>query len=258
MSSNIGDLIWETEGTLFSVLDGLDITDVQAELVRLSADLDATKSQLTQLGGVVDNNQANTTAALLNLNTQVTNLAEQVGSYDGRITALEEADNNIEPRLIFLETEVGNLIVRADNMLQSIVVLQSRATASENRITALEAENNARLAAWFDFNKSSWTDIMMELGPMQFNVAYRLASTSSTASGLVMVYLSGNDQAVKVGKAYTGRWGATNFPYVSVSTSSQWAVRDWLVPVSQPIWVRYGASATSYVQSTGTLCIGEQ
>lgn len=257
MSSNIGDLIWETDGTLFSVLDGLDIADVQAEVARLSADLDVTKSQLTQLGGVVDNNQASTTAALLSLNTEVTNLANLVGSYDGRITALEEGENTLEPRVAILETEVGNLVVRADNMLQQITILSSRATSSENRLNALESINFERVNAWTAFEKTSWEDILTQLGSMQFGVSYRLASTNTTASGRVIVHVSDNDKAVKAGKAYSGIFQSTAFPYVSVNISSQWAAREWFVPVSQPIWVRYGASAASYTLATGSLCIGE-
>jgi len=171
MSTQIGDLIFESGKTLFEILDSLDVPQVASQLDATNLRLDEVNDQLRQLSVIVDTNQANNNASFVSINTQLDSLRAQVtllseellpipneiaslttlvNSFDGRINLLEINNdilatrmNSLDNQMSTLNNQMSTLNNQMSTLTTDVAVLSVTVTSFNSRITSLEA-NKAR------------------------------------------------------------------------------------------------------------------
>lgn len=119
MSTNIGDIIFGTNSTLFQVLDTLDVPSLSAQIAALEERIDEVNYQLRQLGVIVDQNQIKNNTEFVNVNTRVDNLQAEVNALATLITGWDE-------RIISVETEVNNLSVAVQQLSLTVTGFDAR------------------------------------------------------------------------------------------------------------------------------------
>lgn len=133
MSTEIGDLIFETGKTLFQILDELDVTTVSIKLDAVDNRLVEVDDQLRQLGVIVDSNDAANQARFINIETDVNQLENSIGGFDNRITQVEQSNNSVVLQVTQLTNEV--------NVLSSLVAsFDQRITTNSISINSISAQ----------------------------------------------------------------------------------------------------------------------
>lgn len=132
MTTEIGEIIFETNSTLFEVLDRLDIVDLSGQVLRVEDRLDEVNDQLRQLGIIVDANQVQSTTNFIAVNTridgldtQVQALIDEVGGIDvsglnARVNSLELSVGNIETSLVNMNASINSLINQVGDLRTSV------------------------------------------------------------------------------------------------------------------------------------------
>lgn len=150
MSTQIGDLIFDSGKTLFEILDSLDVPQVANQLEATNSRLDEVNDQLRQLSVIVDNNQANNNASFVSINTQLDNLNAEVTSLSDELSPIpnEVANltilvNSFDSRLDSIDTQIDALDLQVDTLSTQVTTLTGTVNSFNSRITSLEA-NRAR------------------------------------------------------------------------------------------------------------------
>lgn len=158
MSTQIGDLIFDSGKTLFEILDALDVPQVSSQLDAVNTRLDEVNDQLRQLGSIVDSNQASVTASFIAVNTQldalssevtalnlavaplsiqVTNLGQEVAALTSSIVPLEALVSDLESQVNFLALQVTNLTTLVNSYNSRITILESNTASVSQQLTVL-------------------------------------------------------------------------------------------------------------------------
>lgn len=157
MSTQIGDLIFDSGKTLFEILDALDVPQVSAQLDAVNTRLDDVNDQLRQLGSIVDSNQSNNTASFIAVNTQldslnlevialnqaVAPLSLQVVNLELEVAALSAAVLPIETLVSDLQGQVNNLTIQVNNLTTQVNQITVLVNSYNGRITQLETSVTA-------------------------------------------------------------------------------------------------------------------
>lgn len=155
--TQIGDLIFESDKSLFEILDELGVPKVSQQLDDITERLSEVNDQLVQLGQIVDTNQANNNAAFIAINTRVDTLNDevtalnilvaplsvQVANLEQEVVALRNLVQPLDSRLIIVEGQVSVLITQYNSLSATISNLQGRVILLENQIAPLTTQVNA-------------------------------------------------------------------------------------------------------------------
>lgn len=155
MSTQIGDLIFESGKTLFEVLDSLDIAQVSTQLENVGERLSEVDDQLRQLGSIVDTNQSNNNASFISVNTKldsldstVARLASEFEPISSQITQLTNEVANLGDFIVENDNSIRILRSEVDSLFEDVQILTDRVSGFNNRITQLEtrtSQNSFRL-----------------------------------------------------------------------------------------------------------------
>lgn len=132
MSTNIGDLIFDSGKTLFEILDSLDVANVSQQLDSANMRLDEVNDQLRQLSSIVDTNQANNNASFISVNTQLDDINIEVAA--------------LTVQLAPLVVEIDNLSAQVSQLANVVLPIDSRLSQIEDNITALQTQVSGLLA----------------------------------------------------------------------------------------------------------------
>lgn len=150
MSTQIGDLIFDSGKTLFEILDALDVPQVSAQLDAVNVRLDEVNDQLRQLGSIVDTNQANTTASFIAVNTQLDALNSEVTALNLAVAPLSIQVSNLDQEvavlsaaIVPLETLVSDLESQVNSLALQVTSLTTLVNSYNSRITALESSTTS-------------------------------------------------------------------------------------------------------------------
>jgi uncharacterized coiled-coil protein SlyX len=193
MSTQIGDLIFESGKTLFEILDALDVPQVSSQLDAVNVRIDEVNDQLRQLGAIVDTNQANSNASFIAVNTrlddlntevialnlavaplsiQVTNLEQEVATLSAAVLPLETLVSDLENQVIALTANVTHLT----NLVSSY---ESRITSLESRVTNLSLQVDTLAARIFTVELDAPRSQQLHLGN-QYIFSYRTGGVPGT------------------------------------------------------------------------------
>lgn len=117
--TEIGELIFSRNSTLFETLDTLDVIDINAKVERLDADLNSYGEQLRQLAIIVDQNQAYNNARFVDINTDLNEFRREL------------YDNN---------QKIAELTRTVDSFQSDISELQAETTSNSSNIKQLQKE----------------------------------------------------------------------------------------------------------------------
>lgn len=178
MSTQIGDLIFDSGKTLFEILDALDVPQVSAQLDSVNNRLDEVNDQLRQLGSIVDSNQANNTASFIAINTQldalnsevaalnlaVAPLSIQVSNLDQEVAALSAAVVPLETLVTDLESQVNSLALQVTNLTTLVNSYNSRITSLENNTASVSQQLTTLTNRVLALELTAHTNTQLRLG----------------------------------------------------------------------------------------------
>jgi len=135
MSTQIGELIFDSGKTLFEILDELNVPEISNKLTAVDVRLDEVNDQLRQLGAIVDSNQTNNNASFIAVNTQLDSLNAEVVSLNLAIAPLSIQLTDLEQEFASLQQEVITLSGSIDPLESSLANLQSQVLALDDRVS---------------------------------------------------------------------------------------------------------------------------
>lgn len=209
--SNIADLIFDNNSTLFEVLDDLDVPNLALEVKDVSDALNASLEQVRQLGLVVDNNQIANNTKFVDLNTKTDDLEAKI---DGIIPVAEDALSRVTVLETFtrenitrLDANVANVNTRLTNEISSvnqvvganttnISILQTDVTAISDEVivNGREIANLESVVAGYELRlrilETSKTSVEAELNSLKTRVTQIEAKFSSIPLSLTELYYS--------------------------------------------------------------------
>nr|WPR17952.1 MAG: hypothetical protein [Chemarfal virus 126] len=139
MSTQIGDLIFETNSTLLQVLDTLDVPTIAERLDATNERLDEVNDQLRQLGIIVDTNQIANNTSFIAVNTRVDTLQTEFTVLNNQFLAIRSEVDSLSVTTTNLEANVANLSDQVTSFGGTITGLQNRVTALESAIYGLNS-----------------------------------------------------------------------------------------------------------------------
>lgn len=143
MTTEIGDLIFSTDSTLFEVLDTLEIPALATQVDAVNARLDIVNEQLTQLGQIVDNNQINNNTQFATINTTIDNLQTQVNNLSIDTTGLVTRVDALELLTSTQATAIGNMQNLIVTLNVNVLTLQVQQANTTTNVTNLQNQVNA-------------------------------------------------------------------------------------------------------------------
>lgn len=178
--TEIADLIFDSNSTLYEVLDNLDVPNLTTVISTLTTKVDSLTEQLRQLGIVVDSNNTTTntriitlttevdglTLTLNNLLTQVTSLNLTVVSHGNSITSLQtqisnlnstvnqqvSTVNTLSTNVAALTTTVGNLVPTVSGHTNQIASLTTTVNSHTTSIASLTSTVNSHTTSITNLN----------------------------------------------------------------------------------------------------------
>lgn len=156
-NTQIGDLIFDSDKSLFEILDELGVPKVSQQLDDITERLSEVNDQLVQLGQIVDTNQANNNAAFIAVNTRVDSLNDevvalniivaplsvQVTNLEQEVVALRNLVQPLDSRVSNVEGQVSVLTTQYNTLAALVTSLQGRIITLENQVFALTPQVNA-------------------------------------------------------------------------------------------------------------------
>lgn len=132
--TEIADLIFDNNSTLFKVLDNLDVPTLAGEVSEISDSLNASMEQVRQLAIIVDDNQVANNTKFVDVNTRVDTIADVLDDVEeNALEALTKVTN--------LETYTRENVERLDTNLGSVrtkvTSLEERADQTDLQFTSL-------------------------------------------------------------------------------------------------------------------------
>lgn len=145
--TDIKDEIFETNSTLFQVLDKNEVTDIvsiRQEQERQEQLIRENKTQLDGLARIVDTNQANNAAEFVRINTQFVDIEQKFASLDLLVQDFNEDIAGLTREVRYLDSytrdldnRVGMFEFDVDNVNNKIEELKRRADDGEEALEAL-------------------------------------------------------------------------------------------------------------------------
>jgi len=142
MSTEIGDIIFDTKSTLFQVLDTLDVPSISAQLTSTNQRLDDVNDQLRQLGAIVDANQIANNTSFIAVNTQLDILETDVLSLATEIAPLSSQVDSLSTQVTSLSGQVSVLTTTVNGYNSRIVALESTTTSLNNSVISINTAIN--------------------------------------------------------------------------------------------------------------------
>lgn len=141
--SEIADLIFDNNSTLFKVLDSLDVPTIAGEVREISESLDASMEQIRQIAILVDSNQVKNNTKFVDINTRVDTIADVLDDVEENAQEALVKVNNLETytreNVERLDTNVSGLRTTLTN---KIVALEERADQTDLEVTNLTSVIN--------------------------------------------------------------------------------------------------------------------
>lgn len=154
--TEIADLIFDNNSTLFKILDNLDVPTLAGEVSEISDSLNASMEQIRQLAIIVDDNQVTNNTKFVDVNTRVDTIADvldDVGKNASealtKVTNLEAYTRGnierIDTNVGRVQTKVSNLEGRAEetdfqltNLIDSVGLIDDAVITNEVAILAVK------------------------------------------------------------------------------------------------------------------------
>lgn len=179
MSTDIGDLIFNSDKTLFEILDSLDVPSISKQLDGTNNRLDQVNDQLRQLGLIVDNNNANTTARFITVNTNVSNTMIEVEKLrvivvplDNRLTKVEKNASENEKQIVLNKGLIDIANLRISDLTTDVKTLSAKVNIFDGKVAILE--NTVR-----DLNINKYNLQLLNLAG-GYIFSYRIGSPGQT------------------------------------------------------------------------------
>jgi len=106
--TEIGELIFSRNSTLFETLDTLDVIDINAKVERLDADLNSYGEQLRQLAIIVDQNQAYNNARFVDINTDLNEFRRELYDNNQKIAELTRTVESFQSTISELQADTAS------------------------------------------------------------------------------------------------------------------------------------------------------
>lgn len=250
--SDIAELIFDNNSTLFEVLDGLDVPTLASQVAGLDTRIVEVNDQLRQLGLIVDNNQISNNTSFVSVNTRIdnvdgvlNNLSTQVDevksdlarvevdiqSFDGRIQQLTSIVSVEQVKVVELTTDVADIQSTLQTVQTDVTILKQQLNAYAATLARvdLETANNTSniitLAADVSNLRGRFNSIPYSMSELYFSTAYVLpgaiftvvnqSSTNYWTRGLILDDISG--QSVRMGQVRSGELGGVRYAYILFS-----------------------------------------
>jgi archaellum component FlaC len=143
MTTEIGDIIFGTNSTLFRVLDTLDVPSISTQLASTNTRLDEVNDQLRQLGQIVDANQIANNTSFIAVNTQLDTLEADVLSLATEIEPLASQVDSLSTQVTSLSGEVSTLTTTVNSYNSRILTLENTTTVLSTLVTNISLDLNA-------------------------------------------------------------------------------------------------------------------
>lgn len=174
MTSELADLIFSTNSTLFKTLSELEVTDlllIKATVDQNTADLIDLKTQVDSLGVTLFNYQSATNANFATVNTQLLDL--------------ETTTNQLEAQMLVLSTKVDELesVVGQDHGL--VEQLNSQVQI----LTSQMATQTNKMVSWYDIARTRTL--------IQSGTPYQLCASPSTHQNTWFITPASADPYIK-------------------------------------------------------------
>jgi len=240
--TEIGDLIFENNSTLFEVLDTLNVPTIAAQLNATNERLDEVNNQLRQLGLIVDQNQFATTTAFIAVNTRLDSTESQISDLVGENISLQSQVHVLDGRVdstlsdvARLNTSVTTLQAIVDNQELEFLALSSQVGSINVSIIGLETANSILTSQVTSLmgQVSDLTNSYIALNAQVFNMQTQVNSLQTSVNSLTLNRFS-NDLLVR-GNEYIFTWREGTNTYSRRTTFS-------------------GANTQSILANTGYAC----
>lgn len=142
MSTEIGDIIFDTKSTLFQVLDTLDVPSIAAQLASTNDRLDDVNDQLRQLGAIVDANYIASNTSFIAINTQLDTLEADVLSLATEIAPLSSQVDSLSTQVTSLSGQVSTLTTTVNSYNIRILALESTTTSLSSSVASINSSIN--------------------------------------------------------------------------------------------------------------------
>jgi len=141
--TEIGDLIFDNNSTLFEVLDTLDVPNIAGQLDAANVRLDEVNDQLRQLGVIVDQNQFATTTAFIAVNTRLDSQESQISGVVTSNTELQSRINGLNDTVNIFAEKVVELNIHVVALQTTVGAQAVELAAQSSQIVGLTASNSA-------------------------------------------------------------------------------------------------------------------
>lgn len=171
--SEIGDLIFDSNSTLFNVLDTLEVPQLSADLTTISVRVQDLSEQTIELGRIVDNNRLDANTKFVDVNTRIDNLDFDFSALTTEIDVIDNRVSGVEVKNQELDSSVRSLTEDVNQNRVDISNLVSRVNTLDTRVTSISGDVLNLSSQVFRLESS--------INSLQVSVA-NLTTTSSTLS----------------------------------------------------------------------------
>lgn len=187
--TEIGDLIFDTNRTLFEVLDSLDVPNVATQLSNVGERLDEVNDQLRQLGIIVDTNKIDFNTQLIAVNTALDNINKEIGDVLAVIVKVNQLSDEVEilsKQIPSISDQLLEVEKQLDYALQQVASITVVVNSFSTRILTLETSNSS-LTAIVSRNQQTLNGLYANQARLQI---------LTLGNEYSFVYRSGNPNAV--------------------------------------------------------------